>query len=319
MGCLDSPGDVMNFHQLRLFCTVVERGSFALASQELFLSQPALSVQVKRLERSLGVELLRRSRTGVAPTVAGQELYNVAHHLLEQLRATEQRLHDIKTGEAGSLSIGVSHTGALYLLTTIVKEFGRAYPEARVRIVVTPAPRIFEEIVRGDLHAGLEWDFAVPPALRTIVLIRDQFRVVAAVSHPRATDGWISRDDFLRCPYFTLHTGIGVPSFVEIWLVEHNLVPSTITYLPSIDAVKRMVEAGLGLTILSHFSSEREREAGYLTALQMNELCMQRSIVLLMQQGAISPVLSIFVQFARDFAETYARSHAPHLLPDLLA
>jgi LysR family transcriptional regulator, transcriptional activator of the cysJI operon len=309
----------MNLHQLEIFCTTVERGSFALASRQLYISQPALSIQVKRLERGLGVELLRRSRTGVVPTPAGQELYKVARDILERLRTTEQRLQAIRAGEAGSLSIGVSHTGTLYLLTAILKEFGRVYPEIKVGMVVEAAPRIFEHILGGDLDAGLEWTPTIPPTLRSHVLLKDNFCIVASTDHPRATAGRIEREEFLQSPYITLPFGVGAPFFLDIWLLEHDLVPRSITYLPSIDAVKRMVEANLGLTIMSRLSVERELKAGYLTLLDMDGFQMERSIVVLVRPGPLAPLLSTFVSFAREFAKEYGQRSMARSIPNTLA
>ena len=94
----------VNLHQLELFCAILEKGSFSLAARELYLSQPALGVQMKRLEESLGVPLLRRSRGGVQPIPAGAELYASAHRAMEQLRAAEHRLAAIREGAAARWS-----------------------------------------------------------------------------------------------------------------------------------------------------------------------------------------------------------------------
>src|SRR5262245_37214161 len=155
----------MNLHRLQLFRTVVEKGSFSLACRELFISQPALSVQVKRLEDDLGLKLLRRTRTGVAPTPAGQELYGLAQAIFEQIDSAERRLAVLRSGEAGSLSIGTSHTGALYFLTDLVKAFSQDSPGVTFTITVETVPQVYEAVQRGTIDVALQWGPAVPSGL----------------------------------------------------------------------------------------------------------------------------------------------------------
>lgn len=297
-------GPPMNLHQLRLFCAVVERGSFSLASRELFVSQPALSIQIKRLEQSLGLRLLRRSRGGVVLTPAGQELYTVARALLEQVATAERRLRALRTGEAGTLAIGVSHTGALYFLTDVVKAFAHEQPAVHVNIEVATAPTLFDRLQRGSLDVGLEWGPVLPTSLETVELWTERFGIIASPQHEGAGAGWITREQFIQTPFITLQYGLGTPSFIEIWLLEHNLLPASITRLPSIDAVKRLVEANLGLTILSYLSVERELAAGHLAWLGMEGFRMERPIVLLTRKPDPSPLVARFVTFAREFART---------------
>jgi DNA-binding transcriptional LysR family regulator len=294
----------VNLHQLRLFCAVVERGSFSLASRELFVSQPALSIQIKRLERSLGLRLLRRSRGGAVPTPAGQELYTIARAILEQVETAERRLRALRTGEAGTLAIGVSHTGALYFLTDAVKAFAQVHPAVRVNIEVATAPTLFDKLQRGSLDAGLEWGPVIPASLEAVELWIERFGIIASPQHECTHVGRITQEQFLRSSFITLQYGLGALSFIEMWLLEHNLLPASITRLPSIDAVKRLVEANLGLTILSHLSVERELEAGHLTWLEMEGFRMERPIVLLTRKQDPSQLLAQFVAFTREFART---------------
>ncbi|MHB8621517.1 MAG: LysR family transcriptional regulator [Chloroflexota bacterium] len=292
----------MNEHQLELFCAVVERGSFSLASRQLFISQPALSIQIRRLEKALGVQLLTRFPNGVTPTPAGRELYNAGSSILEQSRAIERRLQSVRSGEAGSLAIGASHTGAMYFLTDLVPAFTATHPNVKVTIAVEAAPRMFERIHSGGLDAGLEWDPVLPSTLEATALFSERFHVFGSARHYGRAACVVSRGEFEEKGFIGLNYGIGTPSYLDVWLVEHNLPPRKVTRLPSIDAIKRMVEADLGLTILSGLSAERDLQAGYLVRLEMEGFQMERSLDLLTAPQVHSVLLSRFVSFTRDFA-----------------
>jgi len=292
----------VNLHRLQLFRTVVEKGSFSLACRELFISQPALSVQVKRLEDDLGLKLLRRTRSGVAPTPAGQELYGLALTIFEQLDRAERRLEALRSGEAGSLAIGTSHTGSLYFLTDVVKAFSQENPTVGFNIMVDTVPQVYEAIQRGTIDVALQWGPGAPAGLTAVELFREPFGIVASAQHPCAASGAISRQAFLEAPLFILGYGIGEPSFIEVHLLQDALQPGRITRLPSIDAVKRLVEANLGLGVLSRTSVERELATGILAWLEMPGFALERPLLLVINERGASRLLDRFVAFTQQFA-----------------
>jgi DNA-binding transcriptional LysR family regulator len=295
----------MNLHQLHLFREVVDRGSLSLASRELSLSQPALSIQIKRLERSLGLQLLQRTRSGAIPTPAGRELYAAASALLDQAQATERRLQALRDGEAGLLAIGVSHTAALYVLTRLVEEFSGAYPLVQVDIEIEGEARLFARLQSGSLDTVLDWGPAVPAGLEGAPLFTERFGVIAPARHPRAAAGTLSRDEFLAAPLLMLQHRPGVPSYMDAWLAELGLLPPKVKRLPSIDAVKRLVEANLGLAILSRTAVDREIQAGHLVWLDLEGLGLERPLVLFTRPRHTAPLTARFLAFARGAAPTH--------------
>ncbi|HEY7060188.1 MAG TPA: LysR family transcriptional regulator [Chloroflexota bacterium] len=303
----------MNLHRLQLFRVVVERGSFSLASRELFISQPALSIQIKRLEESLGLELLQRSRNGVAPTPAGKELYAAASVLLEQAQATERRLRALRAGEAGSLVVGASHTGALYFVADLVAEFTLRFPLIAVDIEVERQQHLVSRLQSGSLDVVLNWGPTVPAELDGTLLLNERFDVMASPHHSGAASGTLSREEYMAAPHFMLQHGEGAPSFMELWLLEHDLLPPNVKRLPSIDAIKRLVEANLGLTILSHTTAEREVAMGRLVPLKMEGFTLDRPLMLFANRRHQAPVAKQFSEFARAFAAT--RGAVPEPLP----
>jgi DNA-binding transcriptional LysR family regulator len=296
----------MNLHQLQLFCAVVEAGSFARASREVSVSQPALSIQIKRLETSLGVDLLHRGRSGVVVTPSGAELYESARAILQQAEAAERRITAIRNGEAGSLEIGVGHNGVLYFVTDLVKAMRRRLPRIRVSIDVLNPARAMEKLMTGALDAEFTWDHPLPPELESTVLMDVPFGIVCSPEHPCAARGVITRAEFLQSTYITIPRGISVVSFPEIesWIAERGDAPTMLGDQPSIDAVKRLVEADLGVAILSKVSVERELTAGSLAWLRMDGYQPSRQLSLITNRRFHGALLDQLKEFAEVFAAT---------------
>jgi LysR family transcriptional regulator, low CO2-responsive transcriptional regulator len=294
----------MNLHQLQLFCAVVESGSFARASRDILISQPALSIQIKRLETSLGVELLHRGRGGVTLTPSGAELYESARAILQHAEAAERRVKAIRSGEAGALEIGVGHNGVLYFVTDLVKAMRHRLPRIQVTIDVLNPARAMEKLATGALDAEFTWDHPLPPDLESTALLDVPFGVVCSPEHPCAERGVITRAEFLGSTYITIPRGISVVSFPEIesWLAERGDTQAMLADQPSIDAVKRLVEANLGIAILSRISVERELAAGSLAWLEMDGYRPSRQVSLITSCRFGGALLDQLKQFARDFA-----------------
>ncbi len=296
----------MNLHQLELFCAVADAGSFARASRELFISQPALSVQIKRLESSLGVDLLRRSRTGVTLTGAGADLYSAAQGVLQQVQAAERRLQSLRDGEAGLLNVGVDHSGALYFAASMVKEFRKRYPAIRVNVQVQDLRRSLEQVSVGTLDAEVSWEQELLPAdLETIFLREVDFGIVCAPEHPCARAGRMTAQEFAQTPFISMNPGLALLSIEEMWMLEHHVVPTTVSHQSSIDAAKRLVEANLGIAILSRLAVERELKAGTLVWLRMEGFALRRQLLLVTNRRAQPPIVQQLVAFAREFSDAY--------------
>jgi DNA-binding transcriptional LysR family regulator len=165
----------------------------------------------------------------------------------------------------------------------------------------------------GSLDAVVSWGPTTPAGLDGTLLLDERFSVMASASHSRAPTGWLSRDEYMAASHFMLQQGEGAPSFMEMWLLEHDLLPPAVKRLPSIDAIKRLVEANLGFTILSDTTAAREVEMGRLVRLEMDGFALQRPLMLFTSKRRQAPVARQFVDFAHDFAA--ARPPVPEALP----
>src|SRR3989440_4352366 len=142
-------------HQLTIFCTVARHLSYTRAAEVLYLSQPAVSQQVKTLEQVLGLQLFARSGRGIVLTPAGQELLRYAEQLLALLAETAPVVHEIHTLERGNVLIGASTSAGTYVLPPLLGAFHAHYPRARVTLVVANRRSIEERLLSHQVDLAV--------------------------------------------------------------------------------------------------------------------------------------------------------------------
>lgn len=271
----------MNFHQLEVFAAVVEKGGFTRAADALFLTQSTVSTQVRRLEKNLGMPLFRRVRGDIALTDAGELVYRTAHTIQVERTLLEEKLSELATGEGGHVAVGVSQTGAMYGVFEAVQAYRQSRPKVQVEVHVVYARTLLDALLDGRLDFGIEWGPGrYPPQIEPITLKRYDFLLLASptaaiTQHPYATP-----ELFRQEPLLTLQYGPDEIGVIEMELLRRRLLPDRITRLPSIDAVKRMTEANLGVTVLSSLSVAREIGQGTLVAVPFPALDYSRPLEL---------------------------------------
>jgi DNA-binding transcriptional LysR family regulator len=290
----------MQLHQIELFCAVVERGSFALAGAELFITPGALRIQVKRLERSLGVALLRRVPGGMAPTEAGRELYTMGRAMLDLRQAASRRLAELRHGTAGTVTVGVIHAAPLYYVTEVLRDFGPAYPRVNVLVEIVERDKLLDAILRGTVDLGLDWGPGTRPGIVAEPLLQEPWVIVAAPHHPLAALPVVPPEEFGATPFIGLQLGPHSFAFAEQAAEKAGLTLNVAMRLPFQDAVKRLVEAGRGIAMMARIAAEREIAEGHLIVLNVAGFALQQPLLLLHPQGKPrSPAVQTFERFLR--------------------
>ena len=138
----------MNLHQLRIFCSVVEHGSHTKAAEALFMTQPAVSLQVRALERSLQVKLLERLNQQVIVTEAGQALYQCAIPMLNAEAEAERVLTELKGAARGRLVVAANTTGGMYIIPPLLASYKERHPESELLLHINATDRLIERAAR---------------------------------------------------------------------------------------------------------------------------------------------------------------------------
>src|SRR5918999_1023682 len=262
----------MDTRQLAAFCTVVERKSFSQAAERLGVTQPAVSLQVRALEKRLGTQLLDRSGRRVEPTEAGLRLYRGAQRLLA---LEEQLLDDVSAADegelAGDLSLGASTGPAAIVVPLLLCEFQRANPQVKVSLSVHDTQSVVDLVAARELELGIVGAARRHRSVRFEPFFQDEVILACPPGHPFA--GRTVTIDELRGEQL-----LGMQ-----------------------ESVRSAVQAGYGITFISRSAVDNDLAAGTLAAARVEGLDPTREISLVRTAGrAPTRAAEAFVAFARE-------------------
>ena len=294
----------MDTRQLAAFCAVVERRSFSQAAERLGVTQPAVSLQVRSLERRLGRQLLDRSGRRVEPTEAGLKLYRSAQRLLALEEQIVTELADEDGGALrGTLEIGASTGPGSTVLALLLCEFQQRNPEVHVELSVFDTQRVVELVAERELELGV---VGAARRHRGVVFERfleDEVILICPPGHPFA-GRTVTLDELAAERVIVMQEGAGVRQVIEDELrrVGRRLRDLDIRLeLGLQESAKTAVQAGFGVTFISRSSVESELAAGTLAAARVDGLDPRREISLVRATGRPdSRPAAAFLEFARE-------------------
>ncbi|MGZ8686966.1 MAG: selenium metabolism-associated LysR family transcriptional regulator [Gaiellaceae bacterium] len=293
----------MDTRQLAAFVAVVERRSFSQAAERLGVTQPAVSLQVRALEKRLGTQLLDRSGRRVEPTEAGVRLYRGAQRLL----SLEEQLLDEIAGEGGgeltgALQIGASTGPAAVVVPLLLCEFQRAHPGVKIALTVSDTQSIVERVAARELELGIVGAARRHRAGRFEPFFEDEVILASPPGHAFA-GRTVTLDELRGENLIVMQEGAGVRQIVEDELRALG------TRLKDLDvrlelglqeSVRSAVQAGYGVTFISRTAVEPELAAGTLAAARVKGLDAKREISLARAAGRTATrAADEFVEFAR--------------------
>jgi DNA-binding transcriptional LysR family regulator len=271
----------MNLHLLRLFTAVVQQGSFSKAAAFLVISQPAVSKAVQELERQVGGPLLDRSSSGVTLTAAGQTLYRYAEQIFLTERAATLELARLRGVEAGRLALGASTTIGVYRLPPLLADFAERYPRVRLFLDIGTTNDIVARLLTSPLDLALVEAPVADDRLDVAPLWRDRLVVIAPPRHSLARQSSVRLDEVLAQPFIGREPDSATRLMVERELQGRGISLPVHVEVASNEAIKQMVQVGLGLAVVSETTIAYELATGRLVTLPVPELIIERSFSLL--------------------------------------
>jgi DNA-binding transcriptional LysR family regulator len=292
----------VNFHQLEIFYAVVQRKSITAAASDLHLTQPAVSLQIRALEKNLGLPLLERGGQKLRVTQAGEALYRCAVSILHAKDEAERAIAELGAATKGKLILGANTTGGMYVLPRIVRAFKELHPQTEVIFQIESTEWLYEKILQNVVDMGLvggpteDRRFGVEP------ICLDHLVLVVSPSHPFARFGKVPLKELKTQPCILPLQGSRTRQLVERKLKEAGVTLRVTMQLPGTEAVKKAVEANLGFGFVSGYAVERECSLGDLKIITVDRLDLSRHMELIYRrQKYFSPVAERFRQFARSY------------------
>jgi len=293
----------VDLRQLLTFRTVVDKGSFSQAAEELEVSQPAVSFQIRALEERLGHRLLDRSGRRVRLTEAGEVVYRYARRMIGLEAELEREMGEIGTRVSGRLVLGSSTGPGEVLLPRLLGAFHEAHPEVKVSLVVSDTQTVCERVLDDELELGVVGAARPQRGLVFEPFVRDELVAIVPPGHPLADRGSVTLEELAAEPMLIQQEGSGVRSVVESALRESGVRDRDLKVAMELglqQSVKAAVLDGFGITVISRLAVERELADGSLVALALEGAGLERSFFAVRHAGRTPKrVTQAFVDFAR--------------------
>ena len=296
----------MEIRKLEVFCKVVELKSFTRAAAAVMLSQPTVSEHVRSLEDELGQKLVDRLGRQVEPTPVGRLLYKYGVKILRLQQEALQAVEQYGGKLVGRIMIGSGTIPGTYILPAMIGRFRKQYPSIKATLKITSSHKIVEDVLGGELEIGVVGARWSEKGLDYNEIFSDSLAVVAAVDHPLAGRREISLAELAEEPFIFRETGSGTRRVVEQIFEDHGVKTSSLFEVAEIGSTAAVLEAvreGLGISILSTKSVERDLRAGTLVTVPITGVKMERPFYMIRRKNReLSPASSVFWVFLQQVA-----------------
>lgn len=300
----------MNFKQLEAFIWVAELQSFTKASRQLFMSQPAVSFQIKALEEDLQITLFQRSDKKVILTEAGRLLYPEAKQMIRHYNRIKAGLDDLKGLKTGHLVVGASTIPGEYLLPVLIGGFKEKYPGIKITLKVAGSGQVGRwvrerEIDFGITGAPIEWE-----GTECVSWLKDRLVLIVHPSHPWAELKEVELEDLKNETIILRERGSGTRRTLEQKLAEHNISLDKLPHgmeLGSTRSVITAVEANLGISFVSRYAVSESLRLGLVKEVKLGGIDLSRYLYQIKHsQGMGGYALEAFMAYINDEENTQA-------------
>jgi len=294
----------LTLRQLKVFEAVARHLNYTRAAEELHLTQPAVSMQVKQLEESLGVALFEQLGKRIHLTEAGTEVLGYARSVTQQLDELEAVLHRMKGLGGGRLRISVATT-ANYFIPTLLGSFSRRYPDVTVSLDVTNRETLLRQLAENTVDLVVMGQPPVEADVEAEAFMDNPLVVVAPPDHPLAKKKKIPLARLQEETFLVREPGSGTRIAMERFFNERGMKLKTGMEVGSNEAIKQSVQAGLGLGLLSRATIEQELALKRLVVLDIEDFPIMRHWFVVHRQGKrLSAAADAFKRFVLGEART---------------
>lgn len=265
---------------LRVFITVVEQRNFTRAAEILHMTQPAVSSYIQNLERIMGTKLLERTNKFVRLNKAGEIVYHHAKDILGLYMRMENLLDDLKHTARGTLSIGSSYTYGEYILPYKIATLLEMYPQINPNIMIKNSHEIIELLLQNQIDVGIIEGEINNEKIKITPFASDYLSIIAASDHPLLDLYNITPFDLSHETWLVREEGSGTRDMQEKGFKQLGFYPERLMTFSSTQVIKESIEAGLGISLLSHSTIKKELELNKLQLMNIKGFPITRNFSL---------------------------------------
>jgi len=290
----------MDINQLEVLATVAREKSFSRAAEVLNRTQPAISQAIRRLEQDVGEKLFDRSSKDGTLTFAGEVLLDHARQMLNLRQSAVNAIREMRDLQHGKITISANEHTVFYLLP-LIQEFRKMHPLIKIEVQRGVASRIPKEITAREVELGVISFEPSDDSLVSIPVLADELTLIVATTHPFAERSVVSVKE-LGSEIFIAHNA---PSPYRQKVLEtfdkHKTRLHIAVELPSLEAIKRLVERGVGVALVPKLTAQSEIASGQLKGIAVKEMKLERKLNIVYRKSSeLSYAAKAFVKLARE-------------------
>lgn len=290
----------MDINQLEVLVTVAKERSFSRAAEVLDRTQPAVSQAIRRLEHEIGEQLFDRSSKDGTLTFAGEVLLDYARQMLNLRNTAQNALTELRELHSGKVTISANeHT--VFALLPVIREFRKRHPLIKIEVRRGVASRIPKEITAREVELGVISFKPTDESVKSVPMFADELTLVVSPGHRLASKQSVSVTD-LGGEIFIAHNAVSPYRQRVIETFEKHKTPLNILVeLPSLEAIKKLVETGVGIALVPKLSASQEIADGKLAGLSVKEMRLVRKLnIVYRKNSALSHAAQAFIDIAKE-------------------
>ena len=290
----------MDINQLEVFLSVAQEKSFSRAAEALSRTQPAISQAVRRLEAELGEPLFDRSSKDGTLTAAGRVLHDFAQQMMHLRRHAHSAIRELRDLHRGKLTLSANEYTVMGLLP-LIPTFRARHPHIKIEVKRSLASRIPSEILGREVEIGVVSFKPNDQAIKSLPVTADELALIVAPEHPLAAKKTVSVRE-LGAEAFIAHNVASPYRERVIKTFEKHRTPLNISMeMPTLEAIKRLVENGMGVALVPRLAAKTEIARQQLAGLSVREMRLERRLHLIYRRGAtLSHAAKAFLRVARE-------------------
>lgn len=287
----------VTLRQLQIFLIAAENNSFAVAAQTLHLSQPAVSLQMKRLSEMLEITLFERDRRNVKLTAAGNSLLQHARRIHQYLNEASEDLQSLKNAEQGTVNIGMVTT-TQYFGPKLIEAFCKKHPGIKLDISIANRKNIIEKIEANQIDLAIMGRTPSRLDVSADEFYQHPYVLIAPPNHPLSKQQNIRADELSNEQFLTRELGSGTRMIMDNYFFRNNLPLPSLSQFNSNEAIKQAVMANMGLAFISSHTIEFEKKSGLISVLNVQSMPAMRSWLIVNRSDKhLSPAARAFKEY----------------------
>jgi DNA-binding transcriptional LysR family regulator len=271
----------MDLDQLRLFVDLVREQSFTRVAERNYITQPAVSLSIQKLEDELNTKLLDRTTRKVLVTDDGRVLYGYAREILEKVGDAKAELQERQDRMVGTMRLATVHSVGLYELPSTLKEYIRRYPEVNIQVEYRPSEQVYHAVADGDADLGLVAYPEERPGLVMVPFFEDHLVLICSREHPFSHHRSVPLKELDGQRFVGFQAEIPTRRALDTLMRRAGVKVDIRMECDNIEVLKKMVEVGIGVSLVPHLAVREEARSGALQVLRIADHALQRPLAII--------------------------------------